>query len=289
METDLKQLITNVRYGLQEPTPNFWSDAQILASIHAEIEDLTDEIIRTDQGYFVRTEYISTVKDQEMYDLAYDSFRILLVEDIGENKESEDSPSRIDPISRHQKTSSGYFLRNQMIGISPIPAFTYTDVLKIYYDKVPVSLHYGTASAGAATTITFPSTPTVGSLVLRDDYYNCSTIKIVSGTGAGQIREIRNFDAATRVATVDSWDTNPDDTSVYSILPEYVHKHYSSLVQYGTIIRALAEEQILDPSPFVRLYNRKLKSMMLTLERRQTQEPRSVRRTNTIDSGVFED
>jgi hypothetical protein len=72
----------------------------------------------------------------------------------------------------------------------------------------------GMAQAGAASTITLASTyPAV------DDVFNGRTIKIVSGTGAGQSRTISDYVGSTKVATVSvAWITTPDATSVYSIL-----------------------------------------------------------------------
>jgi len=50
-----------------------------------------------------------------------------------------------------------------------------------------------------------------------DDYYNGLIIGIISGTGAGQMRTITDYDGTTKTATVDAWDTNPDATSRYTI------------------------------------------------------------------------
>lgn len=73
----------------------------------------------------------------------------------------------------------------------------------------------GTASAGGATTITL----TGG--VATNDYYNGSLVYILSGTGAGQARFITDYVGATTVATVDTWITNPDNTSVFAVLPSF--------------------------------------------------------------------
>lgn len=54
-----------------------------------------------------------------------------------------------------------------------------------------------------------------------DDVYVGSEIHIVNGTGAGEIREITDYDSATRTITVDaSWSV--DATSEYEILPKLV-------------------------------------------------------------------
>jgi len=71
-----------------------------------------------------------------------------------------------------------------------------------------------TAQAGAASTITLDA----GASGV-DDEYNTQYIYIVSGTGAGQRRQITDYVGASKVATVGSaWTTNPDATSVFRIL-----------------------------------------------------------------------
>ncbi len=72
----------------------------------------------------------------------------------------------------------------------------------------------GTAQAGAATTITLVS----GASAVNDFYKN-DGIYLLSGTGAGQFRFITGYVGATKVATVATWATNPDATSVYVVLP----------------------------------------------------------------------
>ena len=66
-----------------------------------------------------------------------------------------------------------------------------------------------TAQAGSATSITLDSGATV-------DVTN-GIIYIVSGTGAGQFRSITAYNTSTKVATVATWGTNPDNTSVFAI------------------------------------------------------------------------
>ena len=50
-----------------------------------------------------------------------------------------------------------------------------------------------------------------------DDYYNGLIVGIIDGTGAGQMREILDYDGTTLVATVEAWDIIPDGTSRYTI------------------------------------------------------------------------
>lgn len=71
----------------------------------------------------------------------------------------------------------------------------------------------GTAQAGAVNAITLDA----GASAI-DDAYHQMVIRITSGTGSGQIREIKKYVGSTKVATVNwPWGTMPDATSVFRI------------------------------------------------------------------------
>ncbi len=93
------------------------------------------------------------------------------------------------------------------------------------------SQHFGTAQSGAAGTITLASTASA-----TNQLYRGATIKIYSGTGAGQSRSITDYNGTTKVATVArNWAINPDSTSVYSVLAIVTAKINDSLeVTVGT-------------------------------------------------------
>ena len=56
-----------------------------------------------------------------------------------------------------------------------------------------------------------------------DDYYNTYAVNIVSGVGVGQSRRIDDYVGSTRTAILNTnWDTIPDTTSVYEVMPEVI-------------------------------------------------------------------
>lgn len=79
------------------------------------------------------------------------------------------------------------------------------------------SIRKNTATAGGATSITLDA-----SASSTDDFYNNALLEIVSGTGAGQARFVTDYVGSTKVATVRTWVTNPDNTSVFQIFPSDV-------------------------------------------------------------------
>lgn len=73
----------------------------------------------------------------------------------------------------------------------------------------------GTATSGSTNTVALRAGASA-----TNDVYNGSTIYITAGTGVGQIRLISDYDGATKVATVSvNWGVQPDNTSVYQVLP----------------------------------------------------------------------
>lgn len=72
----------------------------------------------------------------------------------------------------------------------------------------------GTAQSGTASTVVLASAST-----FANDELNGNTIKITSGTGAGQARVITDYVGATDTATVTpNWTTNPSSDSVYEVV-----------------------------------------------------------------------
>ncbi len=70
---------------------------------------------------------------------------------------------------------------------------------------------HGVAQAGAAGSITLIATASA-----VNDFYNDQRVHIVTGTGAGQIRLVSDYDGTSKIASVvPNWATTPDNTSVY--------------------------------------------------------------------------
>lgn len=71
----------------------------------------------------------------------------------------------------------------------------------------------GTAQAGTSTTITLAAGASA------TNAHDPGAIIITGGTGAGQAREIYDYNTSTKVATVSrNWKTTPDSTSVYAMI-----------------------------------------------------------------------
>lgn len=87
---------------------------------------------------------------------------------------------------------------------------------------LPIVLESANAQGGSLNTIVLSS----GSSSL-DNYYKDLYIKIISGTGAGQVRKITNYIGASKTAEVDQdWDTNPSASSLYKIDSSFYYIRY---------------------------------------------------------------
>lgn len=96
---------------------------------------------------------------------------------------------------------------------------TYVPLVKVDMGATVTSLpelgilHIGTLQSATATTAVIAAAAS-----FSDDFLNGAVIAIVSGTGAGQSRLINDYAGASDTCTVDTWTTNPDNTSGYIII-----------------------------------------------------------------------
>jgi hypothetical protein len=80
------------------------------------------------------------------------------------------------------------------------------------------AIHGDTAQSGTTTSITLAAAASAD-----DGIYNRNLIAITEGTGAGQTRQIADYNGTTKVASVDrEWRISPDATSVYQVTADNV-------------------------------------------------------------------
>jgi len=60
-----------------------------------------------------------------------------------------------------------------------------------------------------------------------NNYYKDLYVKIISGTGAGQVKKVYSYDGISKVAIIDgTWQENPDISSVYLLNSFYYYIYY---------------------------------------------------------------
>ena len=93
--------------------------------------------------------------------------------------------------------------------------------------------HYGTAQAGAATTITLTALEDITEADILGKY-----IVITGGTGANQIAQVTAYNATTKVAIIyaetinGEWATTPGATSTYLVCDEVDDLEYRSITEH---------------------------------------------------------
>lgn len=118
-----------------------------------------------------------------------------------------------------------YYMQGNQMGITPIASSAQTT--RVWYAVEPAPFHYGTLSAGGATSLTFAAAPdgSGSNLVNQNDAYNERQLMITTAN----VREVNvcsDYVASTRVATMaNTWTTTPttNQYSLLSTLPPMTH------------------------------------------------------------------
>lgn len=242
---NLNEILTATRDLLKEPTAAFWSDATVVRAINRNHRFVANEITKLGQGYFLRSTTYSYVADQSEYSLPDNSVRIHRIERIDGNTPVEVKPITLAEAWAHRgqweedpwRSRDGYVVYGRKFKIVETPGSALTDAIRLYYVKRQPNLHSGTAGAGSTTSITFPATPTQGSLDKTTDAYEGCQVEILANTGEGQIATITAYNKTTRVASA-VFGTAPDSTSTYAIIPE-IPEEWHELIAYLAAIECL--------------------------------------------------
>lgn len=112
-----------------------------------------------------------------------------------------------------------------------------TSLYRVLADAGREHVNEGLAQAGASTTITLNVLASSD-----DDAYNNQIIFIRSGTGEDQVRLVTDYDGTTKIAIIQGvWDTNPDSTSGYVMLPNHIMTTAETISAVDTAITANTE------------------------------------------------
>lgn len=100
-----------------------------------------------------------------------------------------------------------------------------------------------TGTATAATASTFADTV---NLKEANDYWNGGTLEILSGTGAGQMRDVTDFVQSTSLLSVSpNWATTPDTTSTYRLVKSFSKKIEQAFEQFEFMLYSKGRRQDL--------------------------------------------
>ena len=112
--------------------------------------------------------------------------------------------------------------------VTPFP------VINIRYVRAWAPLHYGTAAAGGADSLTFPAAG-IGRIIPRPDVYTGMDVEITADTEAanvGALGRVASYSGVTRVATFDApWPAATSAATSYAIVVPLDPEHVDYLVE----------------------------------------------------------
>ncbi len=264
-----------IKESITTSNPLFDSDT-VLSWLNDSIDDLFNLCVEENWSKLRKTGYISTVVNQQNYDLPSD---LGVLESVWWKPDTQISANALDfiPNDEAQNYESslvasypiGWSLLEGKLRISSPSADAKSNAIQLNYFRILPHMHTGTLSSASSTTAVLPSTATLGEIPTIDDYLNGADIYIVSGKGSGQRRTITDYVADTRSCTVSAWSTTPDSTSVYEILC-FIPERYCELLVMGAVRRC---EGIEDKVAFHNAeYQRLLYEFQIGIGREQIQE-----------------
>lgn len=180
------------------------------------------------QGLFTVNNFSNVTVDagnnsDTLADLAGDERSAILIHTLGPTMQINFEYSLIDEASTVVSGSTVTTARDQMKylynTLMSTGATSYNDFYWLILQFSTTALDSGTASAGAASTLTD------GSKSWTVNGYANQVVYITGGTGSGQVRNITS-NTGTVLTVSDAWTTNPDNTSTYQILDAFGRKGF---------------------------------------------------------------
>jgi hypothetical protein len=111
---------------------------------------------------------------------------------------------------------------------------------KLWYQKRPIELHAGTATAGGVSNLTLQADRGAD---VRDDYYNGASIDIVGGSVSGRYL-ISDYVGSTRVITLST--TATFSTYTYGIIPITPPECNNLIILEATLLALAKPSSVLD-------------------------------------------
>jgi hypothetical protein len=206
--------------------------------------------------------------------IPFDYETILMVEDVT----ASDSPHRThytmwgDRMNfRGRSTRTVYDVWNLRDQYIEFPEEPTSKTMRVWYTRRPVGLFYGTVAGGTASTITFPTYPTVGEVRLKDDYYIGMNVHCNS-----EIRRITDYVGSTRTATVDSvWSTTPTTSHTMSLISSLPQRFHQLIAMYA--VRSIKVSEDDDDTLVARFIREEMANKTSKLQHNQRQQPERVR------------
>ncbi len=211
---------------------------EIVRQAVLEHEQLITELSLEDEFYNVTTSNLSVTVGASSLSLPSDCKNVLAVYKLDSAGNCERDPipfSDQHEWGHHQDDPRGVLVLQPLAGtLKVLGDITSATTFELVYEQYQPPPCHGIAQGGDSTTLTLAAHESD-----EDDIYNGLTIRIYSGTGAGQEREISDYDGSTKVATLSSsWTTTPvgdssASPSLYTSRPSGLPREAANAFKYG--------------------------------------------------------
>jgi hypothetical protein len=167
----------------------------------------------------------------------------------------KDDNSEYSPLDFYQTQAVGFVVEENGLAVRWRNVSSFSGNVKGWLIQSPTKMQAAVMpTAATSTTIVLAASPSVGSTVIDNDYYNQARIAIVSGTGVGQVRTITDYVGSTRTCTVATWDTTPTTTgsSTYALLCDLPAAAMRCLTLRAAVKVARTDQKMRDYLPDIK-------------------------------------
>ena len=203
----------------------------------------------------------------------------ILPQAMGDNQ----SGQALDYVQNRVRQIEGYSMWDSTIRFSNGVDLSGTQYCRIFYMPTSIDLHQAVCGGAGSNYITLGTSgaaTTVGNIRKIDGYYKGAYVEIVSGNGAREIKRIDRHDPTSGTIWIEgTWTTTPNTSSVYSIVSPLI-EDYQELLALGATIRGKGLKTEDDVSVVGTIYSELLADLKSSLEKRNEQRVRRVKRTS---------
>lgn len=255
------EMFQEIRDNIGESVAAHWSDLSILRKINSAQRAAFHLISQTTGDWFIKNTTLTPSNSQ--LTLPADCAKPVYLEDY-----TTGNPIDISQTIRERRNTR---LTNLSYSISDNDAYMLEDVIElnntsytgnvvVWYERRIPDLHFGTASAGGATSLTLEASKQHS---LQDDYYNGMILEVVSGTGAGARTAITDYAGSTRILTTATGTFGND--SVYGLVSELPRESCDFIILNATVALLSKPNSLVDPN-YVAFFSAQLKTASINLE-----------------------
>ena len=232
-----------------------WTEAGVLRKLNKGQRYAYHLISQTPGDWFLKSELLTPV--DSVITLPADCAKPVYMEDVATGLEipinttvRERRNSRVGSVTLETAGYNAYLLGETIV----INQDSNTSQVRLWYERRVPDLHFGTAAAGAATSLTLEASKQAS---LQADYYNGVVIETVSGVGAPSRDVISDYAALTRVCVVSG---TYSATTVYGTVSVLPIEACDLIILDATLALLAKPSSALDPKYFEYFLNQHKKA-----------------------------